>query len=148
MSVLGQRNERGGGSEKIFIGWMKELRLHKKSENHGKLRLLEVGALMPDNYLSCSKWIDNTPTDLHSRHPQIIEQDFLQINAEKNTAIWDAISLSLVLNFVPIPEDRAWLRRQGACLLLHINSCVKMAFYFSHFRYPASQTPAISRLIT
>jgi 25S rRNA (adenine2142-N1)-methyltransferase len=30
MSVNGQKEERGGGSEKIFIAWMKELNLHHK----------------------------------------------------------------------------------------------------------------------
>lgn len=38
MSVLGQKEERGGGSEKIFIGWMKELGLHQKHQNTAMLR--------------------------------------------------------------------------------------------------------------
>ena len=38
MSVLGQKEERGGGSEKIFMGWMKELGLHQKNGSTTKLR--------------------------------------------------------------------------------------------------------------
>jgi 25S rRNA (adenine2142-N1)-methyltransferase len=64
-----------------------------------------VGALKPDNYASCT-WIDNTPMDLNSRHPSIIEQDFLLLNEEENNEKWDLISLSLVLNFVPEALDR------------------------------------------
>jgi len=69
-------------------------------------RMLEVGALKPDNYEPCSTWIDWTPMDLHSRHPRIIEQDFLTMSAQDHIDNWDAISLSLVLNFVPSPADR------------------------------------------
>jgi hypothetical protein len=68
--------------------------------------LLEVGALKPDNYHTCSSWIEWTPIDLHSRHPHILEQDFLLMDLEQHANKWDAISLSLVLNFVPLPLDR------------------------------------------
>ncbi len=132
MSVLGQKEERGGGSEKVFIDWMKELGLHQKHRSTGKLRcvqetfklqfsfvlritqtytllifrLLEVGALKADNYRSCATWIDCTPMDLHSRHPQIMERDFLLLDIDEHENKWDAISLSLVVNFVPSPADR------------------------------------------
>lgn len=69
-------------------------------------RLLEVGALKPDNYHSCSAWITTTPIDLHSRHPEIQEQDFLKLGLDANRGQWDLISLSLVLNFVPNATDR------------------------------------------
>lgn len=46
------------------------------------------------------------PIDLHSRHPGITEQDFLLLDQKENHQKWDAISLSLVLNFVPVPSDR------------------------------------------
>lgn len=72
----------------------------------GNSRLLEVGALKPDNYHSCP-WIDVTPIDLRSRHPTILEQDFLQMDAEStHKEKWSIISLSLVVNFVPEPKDR------------------------------------------
>ena len=71
-----------------------------------KLRLLEVGALRPDNYKACSKWLDAEPIDLHARVVGVREQDFLQMNVAVEACQWDAISLSLVLNFVPDAKDR------------------------------------------
>ncbi|KAF8906008.1 putative methyltransferase-domain-containing protein [Gymnopilus junonius] len=106
LSVLGQREERGGGSEKILINWMEELNLHHVYGAEHRLRLLEVGALKPDNFQSSSLWIDSMPIDLRSRHPNIIEQDFLLLDQKQHRHKWDAISLSLVLNFVPVPVDR------------------------------------------
>ncbi|KAJ3754515.1 putative methyltransferase-domain-containing protein [Lentinula raphanica] len=105
MSVIGQGSDRGGGSEKVLVGWLRDMELHKLQAEK-KLQLLEVGALKPDNYASCSSWIENTPMDLNSRHPAIIEQDFLLLDQESNREKWDVISLSLVLNFVPEPLDR------------------------------------------
>lgn len=72
-------------------------------------RLLDVGAVKPDNYHSCASWIDVTPIDLHSRHPSILEQDFLCMDQERHREAWDIISLSLVLNFVPDGKDRGTL---------------------------------------
>jgi 25S rRNA (adenine2142-N1)-methyltransferase len=69
-------------------------------------RLLEVGAVRPDNYGDCTSWIDVTAIDLHSRHPSILEQDFLLMDASQHREAWDIISLSLVLNFVPGGKDR------------------------------------------
>jgi len=104
MSAVGQGTDRGGGSEKVLIGWLKDMELHK--DRSSKLRLLEVGALKPDNYYSCSSWICPTPIDLRSRHPSILEQDFLELDAEAHHEKWNIISLSLVLNFAPEPKDR------------------------------------------
>ena len=73
------------------------------------LRLLEVGAVRPDNYGDCASWIDVTAIDLHSRHPSILEQDFLLMDASQHREAWDIISLSLVLNFVPEGKDRGTL---------------------------------------
>lgn len=73
------------------------------------LRLLDVGAVKPDNYRPCASWIDATPIDLHSRHPSILEQDFLCMDLERHREAWDIISLSLVLNFVPDGKDRGTL---------------------------------------
>jgi 25S rRNA (adenine2142-N1)-methyltransferase len=44
--------------------------------------------------------------DLRSRHPSILEQDFLLMDEDENRGKWDIISLSLVVNFVPDPRDR------------------------------------------
>lgn len=127
MSTIGQGTIRGGGSEKVFIAWLRELELAKHLTDQ-KLRygihlaglvpigctdalamlyrLLEVGALKPDNYRTCSSWLECTPIDLQSRHPSINKQDFLLLDEGENHEHWDLVSLSLVLNFVPRPCDR------------------------------------------
>jgi hypothetical protein len=81
-------------------------------------RLLDVGAVKPDNYYSCASWIDVTPMDLHSRHPSILEQDFLCMDQERHHEAWDIISLSLVLNFVPDGKDR------GTAAITHVWTAV------------------------
>jgi hypothetical protein len=52
--------------------------------------------------------------DLRSRHPSIIEQDFLLMDEDENRSKWDIISLSLVVNFVPDPRDRG-MHAQCSC---------------------------------
>ncbi|KAG2020521.1 nucleolus protein [Coprinopsis cinerea AmutBmut pab1-1] len=125
MSAVGQKEDRGGGSHRIFIGWLKELGAHLQRKEKLRYtsflsrcvcilksrRLLEVGALKPDNYQSCSSWIDVFPIDLNSRHPAIKEQDFLKLDPVENKEKWEAISLSLVLNFVPDAKDRGRMLR-------------------------------------
>ncbi|EMD38644.1 hypothetical protein CERSUDRAFT_73096 [Gelatoporia subvermispora B] len=116
MSSIGQGNDRGGGSEKVLIEWLKGLEMHKNREA-ARLRLLEVGALKPDNYSSCSAWIDVTPIDLHSRHPSIMEQDLLLMDEDQHRGKWDIISLSLVMNFVPDAKDRGRMLRLAHSML-------------------------------
>lgn len=111
VSAVGQRKDRGGGSETILIKWLKNLGLNDLKKWQARLQLLEVGALKPDNYKSCSSWIDATPIDLRSRHPSILEQDFLLLDEAKNREKWDSITLSLVLNFVPDARDRGRMLR-------------------------------------
>jgi len=55
--------------------------------------------------------MDVTAIDLHSRHPSILEQDFLLMDPgpasqPEHREAWDIVSLSLVLNFVPDGNDR------------------------------------------
>ncbi|KAJ7093164.1 nucleolus protein [Mycena epipterygia] len=113
MSAIGQGHDRGGGSEKIAIPWLKEISKPTESDGHPKpmLNLLEVGALKPDNYESCRTWIKTTPLDLHSRHPSILEQDFLLMDETEHREKWDVVSLSLVLNFVSDAKDRGRMLR-------------------------------------
>jgi hypothetical protein len=70
-------------------------------------RLLEIGALLPDNYASCSSWIKNHPIDLQSTQEGVLQQDFFDrpLPAIPEDA-FDVISCSLVLNFVSEPKDR------------------------------------------
>lgn len=118
MSKLGQSVDRGGGTEKVFISWLKDLDVRGSpklkyvrpssltSFTADLYRLLEVGALKPDNYHFCQSWIDNTPIDLNSQHPDILQQDFLKLDEDENRGKWDMVSLSLVVNFTPNAEDR------------------------------------------
>ena len=46
MSAVGQGNDRGGGSEKIFIGWLKELKVHEGKQE----KLLYVMPDLPTYY--------------------------------------------------------------------------------------------------
>jgi 25S rRNA (adenine2142-N1)-methyltransferase len=101
--------------------------------------LLDVGAVRPDNYHSCASWIDVTPIDLHSRHPSILEQDFLRMDQDCHREAWDIISLSLVLNFVPDGKDRgrmlvqaySMIRPGGLCFLALPFPCVNNSRYMT-----------------
>lgn len=134
MSCIGQGTDRGGGSEKVLVGWMKQMGWADQ-----KHRLLDVGAVKPDNYHSCASWIDVTPIDLHSRHPSILEQDFLCMDQERHREAWDIISLSLVLNFVPDGKDRgrvlvqahSMIRPGGLCFLALPLPCVNNSRYMT-----------------
>ncbi|EIM82491.1 uncharacterized protein STEHIDRAFT_161028 [Stereum hirsutum FP-91666 SS1] len=138
MSSIGQGKDRGGGSERVLIGWLKGMGW--KGVGGVKHRLLEVGALKPDNYAACSSWLDVTPIDLRSRHPLIREQDFLEMDAEENEVKWDIVSLSLVVNFVPERKDRGkmltlahtMLRPKGLLFLALPLPCVLNSRYTTH----------------
>ncbi|KAI0646810.1 putative methyltransferase-domain-containing protein [Trametes meyenii] len=118
MSAIGQDKDRGGGSEKILIPWLRDLKVpDTMKRKNTRLRLLEVGALKPDNYASCVTWMDVTPIDLHSCHAAIQEQDFLLMDPAEHRESWDAISLSLVLNFVPDAKDRGRMLRLAHTML-------------------------------
>jgi 25S rRNA (adenine2142-N1)-methyltransferase len=143
MSSIGQGDDRGGGSEKVLVYWLRDMGMSSRKQND-KLKLLEVGALKPDNYRSCT-WIDVTPMDLRSRHPAILEQDFLLMDAEsEHSEKWCIITLSLVVNFVPEPKDRGRMLRmaykmlspQGLLFLVLPLPCVQNSRYltFNHLK--------------
>lgn len=122
--VCGQSSQRGGDSSKILIEWIEEARRSSKpksalSDNttvhaaEKRLRLLEVGALGPDNACSKSPMFEVKRIDLNSRHLTIETQDFMERPLPKNDdERFHIISLSLVLNYVSLPSTRgAMLRR-------------------------------------
>ncbi|KAF9510046.1 hypothetical protein BS47DRAFT_1300681, partial [Hydnum rufescens UP504] len=133
-SSIGQGSDRGGGSEKVLLEWLPGL----LPETHGKGK----GKEKPDNYDRYRSWISNTPIDLRSRHPQIKEQDFLQIDVATNAGQWDVISLSLVLNFVPQARDRGkmlrlartFLRNRGLLFIVLPLPCVQNSRYLDFQR--------------
>ena len=61
-----------------------------------------------------------TRIDLHSQHPDIISQDFMErpIPADDGEK-FDIISLSLVLNYVPSPAQRGEMLRRTILFLQH-----------------------------
>jgi len=138
MSSIGQSSDRGGGSEKVLIEWLKEMGWADQ-RGKGKHRLLEVGAVRPDNYHNCASWMDVMAIDLHSRHPSILEQDFLLMDQNQHREAWDIISLSLVLNFVPDGTDRgrmlaqahSMIRSGGLCFIALPLPCVNNSRYMT-----------------
>lgn len=69
--------------------------------------MLEIGALSPHNAAAMKHWVTNTPIDLNSQHPDILQQDFLERPLPKTEEErYNIVSCSLVLNFVPDPHDR------------------------------------------
>ncbi|ODQ68656.1 hypothetical protein NADFUDRAFT_72921 [Nadsonia fulvescens var. elongata DSM 6958] len=102
-SILGQDVRRGGDSSKILVEWLKELNCKSKS-----LSMLEVGCLSSKNFCSrCNLFNKIERIDLNSQEPLVKQQDFMKrpypTGKEEE---FDIISLSLVVNFVPIPADR------------------------------------------
>ncbi|RXK37123.1 hypothetical protein M231_05574 [Tremella mesenterica] len=54
-SIMGQSTVRGGDSSRVLIPWLKERRDRTGPGQHpGRLRMLEIGALLPDNMAECS----------------------------------------------------------------------------------------------
>jgi 25S rRNA (adenine2142-N1)-methyltransferase len=106
-SIQGQSRERGGDSSRVLMQWLDELLLNNnlaRRARGSKFRMLEVGALRTDNACSRSVFFEVTRIDLHSQHPDIEAQDFMQRPiphaAELSREGFDVVSLSLVVNYV------------------------------------------------
>lgn len=97
-SQLGQSKQRGGDSSKWLVQVLKRHHLQRPS-----MRVLDVGALSPDNYRPYQSWIQAMPIDLNPQDPRITKQDFLKMTPRRE---FDIVSLSLVVNFVGDPKDR------------------------------------------
>jgi 25S rRNA (adenine2142-N1)-methyltransferase len=122
-SITGQSSIRGGDSSKILMQWLEESnRVQRISHlRPEKLRMLEVGALSPDNTCSRSGRFAMERIDLNSQHPDIKQQDFMDRPiplSDKDK--FDIFSLSLVLNFVPDAEARGDMLRR-TCSFLRLN---------------------------
>ncbi|KAL8955725.1 MAG: hypothetical protein Q9193_006529 [Seirophora villosa] len=106
-SIQGQSAERGGDTSKVLVEWMDEIllgKMHGNSMGNQKLRMLEVGALKVDNACSRSGIFDVARIDLHSQHPGIQTQDFMERPVPSQSMLeeggFDIVSLSLVVNYV------------------------------------------------
>ena len=119
-SIFGQSKQRGGDTSKVLVKWLTEgERDHKMLVKHGRpLRMLEVGALRPDNACSRSGLFEMERIDLHSQHPAIKEQNFMERPTCRVDILdkegFDIVSLSLVINFVGNPVERGEMLRRVA----------------------------------
>lgn len=121
-SIMGQSAERGGDTSRVLMEWLWGMTSSASLiQTHYKLKMLEVGALKTDNACSRSGLFEMKRVDLHSQHPDIEQQDFMQMQLPKPENLrergYDLVSLSLVVNFVGDPTQRGdMLKRVGSFL--------------------------------
>ncbi|TAQ85642.1 hypothetical protein B7494_g6037 [Chlorociboria aeruginascens] len=114
-SLLGQNIDRGGDSSKMLMDWVSPVLpvLNEKALGGRPMRLLEVGALSTTNACSKSRLFEVERIDLNSQAEGIKQQDFLERPLPTTEAeLFDIISLSLVLNFVPEAGQRGEMLRR------------------------------------
>ena len=122
-SIQGQSAQRGGDTSKVLIEWLtKGEGENKMPVREGRqLKMLEIGALQPNNACSRSGIFEMERIDLHSQHSDIIEQDFMErptfAAGDLNQQGFDIVSLSLVINFVGDPVGRGEMLRRVASFL-------------------------------
>lgn len=145
-SQLGQSKTRGGDSSKWLI---QTLKTHCKDiiDNTQKpIKVLDVGAVAPDNYKQYASWITAKPIDLNPQHPDIQQQNFLEMKHPSEADKFDIVCLSLVINFVGDPKDRGQMlihtrdfftsptvtNRMHHLFLVVPLPCVKNSRYMTH----------------
>ena len=122
-SIQGQSLQRGGDSSWVLMQWLSELLPQNFQIRKGerRLRMLEVGALRVDNACSRSGLLDMTRIDLHSQHPDIQTQDFMERPLPSAPALgtegFDILSLSLVVNYVGDAVGRGEMLRRVSSFL-------------------------------
>jgi 25S rRNA (adenine2142-N1)-methyltransferase len=112
-SKIGQLDSRGGDTSKVLRTWLEGYGLLRRggandnSNYTSQIKVLEIGCLSAQNAISQCKEANILRIDLHSSDPQIIEQDFMKLPIPtSDSARFNLISLSLVLNYVADPSDR------------------------------------------
>ncbi|KAK4569856.1 25S rRNA (adenine2142-N1)-methyltransferase [Recurvomyces mirabilis] len=117
-SIQGQANDRGGDSSTVLMEWLKPVAKDMASSSK-KVRLLEVGALSTTNACSKSGLFEIQRIDLNSQAEGIVQQDFMQRPLPTHDhEMFDVISLSLVLNFVPDAEARGEMLKRTCQFLV------------------------------
>ena len=130
-SLTGQSKVRGGDTSKVLVEWVREVlpqhgagTIGSSISSNKPLRMLEIGALSPDNACAQSKLFEMTRIDLRSLHSSIQQQDFMKRplpaatdNDRGSGEKYDIISLSLVLNCVPDPCRRGEMLRRTSMFL-------------------------------
>ena len=104
-STQGQTSKRGGDSSKKLVEW---LQLDKYKDRLQEVNALEIGCLSPHNVIStCGIFKEIIRVDLNSQDALILEQNFMDRPLPLNESEkFNLISCSLVINFVPSPEER------------------------------------------
>ena len=122
-SIQGQSTQRGGDTSKVLIDWLTfgGIEESKPVIKGRAFRMLEVGSLRPDNACSRSGLFEMERIDIHSQHPVIKEQNFMErpVCAAEflDSEGFDIVSLSLVLNFVGDPAERGGMLKRVASFL-------------------------------
>src|SRR5271155_5779989 len=100
-STQGQSGERGGDSSKVLVEWLRPT-FGEAAKGDKTFRMLEIGALSTQNACSKVECLDVRRIDLRSQEAGIEEIDFMDLGLPKTDGeLFDIVSLSLVLNFVP-----------------------------------------------
>ncbi|KAH6624952.1 putative methyltransferase-domain-containing protein [Chaetomium sp. MPI-SDFR-AT-0129] len=112
-SLQGQRHDRGGDSSRVLMQWLEGCLSRQPAGSKHRFRMLEVGALSTQNACSKSGHFDIERIDLNSQGEGIVQQDFMNRPLPQGESdLFDIISLSLVLNYVPEPKDRGEMLRR------------------------------------
>lgn len=128
-SIRGQDPRRGGDSSKTLVDWLKSPDLNLRLPE-GKSKVLEIGSLSTDNYISKYSKLSVTRIDLNSQNPAIQEQDFLERPVPSSSEEeFDGISCSLVLNFVPTSQRSDFLLHLTKFLPLSTSTQSRWLFF-------------------
>lgn len=114
-SIAGQSSTRGGDTSKLLVEWL-EAGWQDEITRNKPFSLLEIGCLSADNECSNSEIFGPIERiDLNSQDPKNIkQQDFMErpSPSNKKTDLFDFISLSLVVNYVPDHFQRGEMLRR------------------------------------
>ena len=104
--------------------------LARLKREKGACDLLDVGAIV-HRYPGESEGMKLrvTSIDLHSQDARVKQIDFFEFAKKSKTASFDAVVLSLVINFVPTPLERGKMLVEAARLLRKA-SCLFSPFFF------------------
>jgi 25S rRNA (adenine2142-N1)-methyltransferase len=145
---LSQRGaQRGSDSSKWVLKQIKQKQLIPPDLTQVPLKLLDVGALQ-DYYSKhpefSSKQIALEAIDLNPQDQKVKKADFFEFANSLGSFQYDFLVLSLVLNFVPLPEERGEMLRLAASILKRSSgilfivlplACVENSRYMKHSRF-------------
>jgi 25S rRNA (adenine2142-N1)-methyltransferase len=141
-SIFGATADESGGFNSGV--WVKNELRHMgllPPRSPARLRLLDVGAVQ-DHWSPHATTVDAMAIDLNPQHPSVRRADFFDFPPlpKDSSEAFDALVLSLVLNFVGDPRRRgamlercaALLRPGGALFLVLPAACITNSRYMKH----------------